>query len=78
MNLSKWNDYTESERRGFTVAIGTAMQNRLMPPAKYVWMHREARISRDELELVQAWAFAKHKTSPTWVATQSAVPARGR
>jgi cytochrome c553 len=60
MDLSKWNDYTEGERRGFRVAIGAAIQNRLMPPPKYVWMHRDARLSSDELELVKAWTLAKH------------------
>jgi len=62
MDLSKWNDYTESERRGFTAAIGAAIQNHLMPPPKYVWIHREARLSSDEVELVRAWALAAHKT----------------
>src|SRR5215831_17881818 len=57
MDLSKWNDYTESERRGFTVAMGAAVESRLMPPPKYVWMHREAKLSSAELELVKAWAF---------------------
>ena len=60
MDLSKWNDYTEGQRRGFRVAIGAAVQNRLMPPPKYVWMHRGARLSGDELELVKAWALARH------------------
>ena len=63
MDLSKWNDYTESERRGFTAAIGAAIQNHLMPPPKYVWIHREARLSSDEVELVRAWAFAAHDTA---------------
>ena len=59
LDLSKWNDYTEGERRGFTVAIRAAIQNHRMPPPKYVWMHPEARLSIDELELVNAWALAK-------------------
>ena len=63
MDLSKWNDYTESERRGFTAAIGAAIQNHLMPPPKYVWMHREARLSNDELEVVRAWALGRYKTA---------------
>ncbi|MBZ5626427.1 MAG: heme-binding domain-containing protein [Acidobacteriia bacterium] len=77
MDLSKWNDYTEGERRGFTAAIGAAIQNHLMPPPKYVWMHREARLSSDELELVKAWALAKHKTSPNTVAAQAPARVRG-
>jgi hypothetical protein len=63
MNLSKWSDYTESERRGFAVAIEAAIQNHSMPPPKYVWMHREARLSKDDLALVRAWAFARYKTA---------------
>jgi hypothetical protein len=63
MDLSKWNDFTESERRGFTAAIGTAVQNHLMPPPKYVWLHPEARLSSDELELVRAWALAENKAA---------------
>ena len=62
-SFSKWNDYSEPERRGFTAAIGAAVQGRLMPPSPYVWMHREARLSSDERELVKAWALAKHKTA---------------
>src|SRR5437764_2077075 len=41
MDLPKWNDFTESERRGFTAAIGAAVQNELMPPPKYVWLQPE-------------------------------------
>ena len=63
MDLSKWNDYTEPQRRGFTAAIGAAVQGRLMPPSPYVWMHREARLSSDERELVKAWALAKNTTA---------------
>jgi|SRR3954454_22715826 hypothetical protein len=63
MDLSKWNDFTESERRGFTAAIGAAVPNHLMPPPKYVWLHPEARLSSDELEVVKAWALAEAKTA---------------
>ena len=78
MDLSKWSDYTEGERRGFTAAIGAAIQGRLMPPAKYVWMHREARLSPDELDLVTAWAFARHNTGPNQAAPQTPDRLRGR
>jgi uncharacterized membrane protein len=63
MDLSKWNNFTESQRRGFTAAIEAAVQDHVMPPPKYVWVHREARLSSDDLELVRAWAFAEHKTA---------------
>jgi Haem-binding domain len=63
MNLSKWNDFTEGERRGFTAVIGAAVQNHLMPPRKYVWLHPEARLSSDDLQLIRAWALAENNTA---------------
>jgi hypothetical protein len=63
MDLSKWNDYTESERRSFTVAMGAAVQSHLMPPQKYVWMYREAKLSSAEVELVKAWAYPALETA---------------
>jgi len=63
MDLSKWSDYTEKQQRAYTAAIGAAIQNHLMPPPMYVRMHREARLSSDELELVRAWVLAERKTA---------------
>jgi hypothetical protein len=56
MDFSKWDQYTESERTGFLAAIARATQIHLMPPARYVWLHREARLSDAELRSLQAWA----------------------
>jgi len=58
MDLSKWNAYTEGQRRGFMAAIVTSLQDHVMPPPKYVWLHPEARLSGAELNLVKAWALA--------------------
>ena len=63
MDLSKWSDYSETQRRGYTSAIGAATKNHLMPPPMYVRMHREARLSSDELELVRTWVLAEQKTA---------------
>jgi len=63
MDLSKWSDYTETQRRGYTSAIGAATQTHLMPPPMYVRMHPEAQLSSDELELVRTWVLAEHKTA---------------
>jgi hypothetical protein len=65
MNLSKWNNYTEGERRGFMAAIGADIQGHLMPPPKYLWIHREARLSSDEMKSIRAWAFAKYNPAKT-------------
>jgi hypothetical protein len=61
MDFSKWSEYTESERKGYLAAIVAATQTRLMPPGKYVWLHREAMLSDAELGLLQAWALAERK-----------------
>ena len=63
LDLSKWNDYTEGQRRGFALAIAAATQNRLMPPQRYVWMHGEARLSSDDLESIKAWALTAARNS---------------
>jgi cytochrome c553 len=68
MDFSKWSEYTDSERKGFLAAIAAAAQTRLMPPAKYVWLHREARLSDTELRSLQAWALAERKA----IASQAA------
>jgi hypothetical protein len=61
MDLSKWNDYSEGERKGFTLAIGQSVDARIMPPPPYVWIHREARLSPDEVEIVKSWALSQQK-----------------
>ena len=61
MDLSKWNDYSDAERQAFLVSIGAAVQSHLMPPSKYLWLHREARLSPSDLESIKAWALARVK-----------------
>jgi hypothetical protein len=55
MDLSKWNDYTDAERQGFMVSIRTAIQNHLMPPSKYLWVHPGARLSAYDAQLISDW-----------------------
>ena len=62
LDFSKWNDYSDGERHGFTIAIGAAVGSSLMPPPKYLWIHRDARLSSADLGLVQAWVQANSKT----------------
>jgi hypothetical protein len=59
MNFSKWSEYTDGERRAFTIAIVAAATGRLMPPPKYVWMHGNARLSDADLQELQTWAIAE-------------------
>lgn len=59
MNLSKWSEYSDDERRGFMMAIRAATQSRVMPPTKYVWMHRSAKLSDADLKALEEWARAQ-------------------
>jgi len=61
MNLSKWSEYSESDRRGFMLAIVAATKARLMPPPTYVWMHRNAKLSDADLKELEEWAISKTK-----------------
>ena len=61
LDFSKWNEYTDSERKGYLAAVVVASQSHLMPPASYVWLHHEARLSDSDLRLLKAWALADRK-----------------
>ena len=78
MDFSKWNDYTEAERRGFMMAIEVATQSHVMPPAKYVWVHHQARLSAAELDSLKAWALAEPTPAPRTEAVTAPVQADSR
>lgn len=61
MDLSKWHDYTEREKRGLLVSMAIALKTHAMPPARYVWMHRESRLSDAELVALENWALAERQ-----------------
>ena len=70
LDFSRWNEYSDAQRRGFTTAIGTAVGSGLMPPTQYVWIHRGARLSRTELELLQEWVRTSSKTKTAYIGKQ--------
>jgi hypothetical protein len=59
INLSKWSEYSESERRGFARAILAATKARIMPPPMYVLIHGNARLSDEDLKELEKWATAE-------------------
>jgi hypothetical protein len=78
MDLSRWNEYTDGQRRGFMVAIGASIQSHRMPPAQYVWMHPGARLSSNELELIKSWASAKNGAKANALTAQPLARLPGR
>ena len=77
MNLSRWNEYTEAERRGFLLAIVTATQTHIMPPPEYVWMHSDAKLSDAELNVLKEWALTERKPGRNEPLTQLKATAGG-
>jgi hypothetical protein len=63
MNLSKWSDYSDNQRRGFMLAIRAATQARIMPPSKYVWIHANSKLSDADLKVIQEWVALKPRAS---------------
>ena len=61
MDLSKWNDYSEGEKRGFLVSMAAALKTHAMPPARYLWVHPEAKLSGAELDALENWALAERQ-----------------
>lgn len=56
MNLSHWSEYGDEERRDFAMQIARATRAHIMPPAKYLWMHHNAKLSNADLEVLEGWA----------------------
>lgn len=55
MNLSRWQDYSNDDRRRLLSEIGSAVRNHAMPPQRYVLLHREARLTDSEQQQVYRW-----------------------
>jgi hypothetical protein len=55
MDLSRWQDYSTSERGRMLSEIGSAVRNREMPVQRYVLLHPEARLTEMEREQIYRW-----------------------
>jgi len=58
MDFSKWNTYSDAQKRGMLISMDTALQTRAMPPAKYLLLHPNARLSDADQQALQGWAKA--------------------
>lgn len=61
MNLSQWRELTPEEQRAFASQMAFAARTHLMPPPKYLWLHREARLSEADLNVLREWALPANK-----------------
>ena len=56
MNFSEWDQYTFKEREKLFAEIASAVKNREMPLHQYTLMHRDAKLSDADTDLLYAWA----------------------
>lgn len=55
LNLSHWDNLEGADRRVLLTAVATVIENREMPPHKYVLLHPEAKLSADDSTRVIEW-----------------------
>jgi hypothetical protein len=55
LNFSRWDNLEAADRRVLLTAIATVIENREMPPHKYVALHPEAKLSADDSTRVIEW-----------------------
>jgi heme-binding protein len=61
LNLSRWDSLDAADQRMLLTAIGTVIENREMPPRKYLVLHPEAKLSAEDSIRVIEWARAERR-----------------
>jgi hypothetical protein len=56
MNFSRWPEYSFQQQEKLLADIATALKNREMPLPQYAVIHRDARLSDAEIDIVYQWA----------------------
>ncbi|MGA8030076.1 MAG: heme-binding domain-containing protein [Bryobacteraceae bacterium] len=56
LNVSEWQQYTLKQQEKLLADIASAVKNREMPLPQYTLIHRGAKLSDAETDLVYAWA----------------------
>jgi hypothetical protein len=61
INLSEWNQYTSKQREKFLADIASVIKNGEMPLPQYTLIHRDAKLSNADTDLLYAWARAERR-----------------
>jgi hypothetical protein len=61
LNLSRWDSLEAADQRMLLTAIATVIENREMPPHKYVVLHPEAKLSSEDSIRVIEWARSERR-----------------
>ncbi len=60
-NMSKWDQYSIEDREHILSQIGPMVRNKQMPLPQYLLLHREARLSDADAELLYQWSRQERK-----------------
>ncbi len=60
-NMSRWSEYNTDDRIQILAGIATNVKNKDMPLPQYVLMHRDAKLSDGDIDMVYQWARAERK-----------------
>ncbi len=55
LNFSHWGGYDAKKRISKAAEVIEEIENGEMPLAQYLWLHGDARIAPEELEVLRAW-----------------------
>lgn len=56
MNFSEWQQYTLQKRQKLLADVASAVKNGEMPLTQYTLIHRQAKLSEAERDLMYQWA----------------------
>jgi hypothetical protein len=71
LNLSRWDSLDTAGQRLLLTAIATVIENREMPPHRYVIFHPEAKLSAEDSVQVIEWTRAERRRLRASVVTQT-------
>jgi len=61
MNFSEWDQYTFKQRQELLADIASVVKNHEMPVPQYTLIHRGAKLSDADTDLLYAWARAERR-----------------
>ena len=56
LNFSTWSEYSARKRAKKADEALDETHEGNMPPSQYLWMHRDARLTPQELQAIQSWS----------------------
>lgn len=71
LNMSRWQNYSSSDRINELTRIASEVHNDRMPPRRYLLLHPSAHLSLADQQLVYDWAKAERKRLRVGLTTES-------